>query len=147
MNNSLLLFYFHQPGSYNGRQNELRHFTLKGLFDVFLTSKAENKTFPPPFPQCNVMSLFELPSENNKHPNFEWRTEGRGVDSFVLWSYPIWVHVSIILTLIVGMNFGNSKLACRTQDIPISRPAVLYRLCHWGCQTGKNVTLFFFLVL
>ena len=40
-------------------------------------------------PPCNVVLLFELPIENNKHPNFEWR-EARGVDCFVLRSYPIW---------------------------------------------------------
>ena len=28
------------------------------------------------------MPLFELPIENNKHPNFEWRGGGRGVDFF-----------------------------------------------------------------
>ena len=28
-------------------------------------------------------------SRNNKHPNFEWRGQGRGADSFVLWSHPI----------------------------------------------------------
>ena len=30
---------------------------------------------------CSVVPLFELPVENNKHPNFEWRGgEGRVVD-------------------------------------------------------------------
>ena len=33
--------------------------------------------------------MFELPIENNKHPNFDWRGQGRGADSFVLESYPI----------------------------------------------------------
>ena len=36
--------------SYNPQQNELRHFALKGLFDVFLTSKGEKKALPPPPP-------------------------------------------------------------------------------------------------
>ena len=44
------------------------------------------------------MLLFKLPIENNKHPNFEWRGGERGVDSFVLCSYPIWVRVSTILS-------------------------------------------------
>ena len=35
-----------------------------------------------------VPTMFQLP-ENNKHPNFEWRRQGRGADSFVLLSYPI----------------------------------------------------------
>ena len=30
------------------------------------------------------MPLLELPIENNKHPNFEWKGGGRGVDSFVI---------------------------------------------------------------
>ena len=63
-----------------------------GLFYVLLTSKGGNIAFPPPSPPCNVVPMFELPIENNKHPNFEWRGQGRGVDYFVLWSYPIWVQ-------------------------------------------------------
>ena len=31
----------------------LRHFVLKGLSDVLLTSTVENKAFPPPSPSCN----------------------------------------------------------------------------------------------
>ena len=67
-----------------------RHPPLKGLFDVFLTSKGEKIAFPPPSPPCNVVPLFKLSSENNKHSNFEWRGQGRDVDFFVLSSYPIW---------------------------------------------------------
>ena len=40
--------------------------------------------------QCNGRPMFELPIENNKHPNCEWRGQGRSdpsVDSFVLRSY------------------------------------------------------------
>ena len=36
--------------------------------------------------------MFELPIENNKHPNFEWRGQRRGADSVVLQGYPIWVQ-------------------------------------------------------
>ena len=70
----------------------MRHLALKGLFDVFLTSKEENIAFPPPSPPLNVVPLFELPLENNKHPNYEWRGPGWGVDCYVLWSYPICVQ-------------------------------------------------------
>ena len=63
---------------YNRRQNELRHLALKVLFDVFRTSKGKKIAFPPPSSPCNVVPLFELPLENKKHPNFEWRGEGRG---------------------------------------------------------------------
>ena len=54
----------------------MRHFARKGLFDVLPILKGENEPFPLPFPPCNVVPLFELPVENNKYLNFEWR--GRG---------------------------------------------------------------------
>ena len=40
--------------SYNCQQNELRHFALKELFDVFLTSRGEKNSSPPSIPsiQC-----------------------------------------------------------------------------------------------
>ena len=74
--------------TYNRQQNELRHFT----FFISLTSKGENIALPPPSPPCNIVQLLELhvPFEHNKHPNFEWTGQGRGVNSFVPWSYPIW---------------------------------------------------------
>ena len=56
----------------------------KGLSYVSLTSKGENKAFLPPSSPSNVVPLFELPVENNEHPNFEWREGGEDVDSFVL---------------------------------------------------------------
>ena len=59
---------------------QLRHFALKGLSDTLLTSRGENKAFPPPSPSCNVV----LSKENNKHPNLEWRRGGRGVDSLIV---------------------------------------------------------------
>ena len=68
--------------SYNCQQNELRHFPLKELFDVFLTSRGEKIAPCPPSPPYNVVPL--LPLENKKHSNFEWRGQGWGVDSFVL---------------------------------------------------------------
>ena len=67
------------PECYNRRLNEFRHFALKGFFfDVFLASKEENIAFPPPSSPCNVVPMLEPPLENNKHPNFEWRGQGRG---------------------------------------------------------------------
>ena len=54
----------------------MRHFALKVLSDALLTSRRGNKAFPPPSPPCNVVPLFELLIENNKHPNFEWRGGG-----------------------------------------------------------------------
>ena len=89
----------------NRRQNELRHFALNGLFDVFRTSKREKITFPRPSPPCNVVPLFELPLENKKHPNFEWRGQGRGVDSYVSEVTLFEYNVSTILSPIVGSSY------------------------------------------
>ena len=86
----------------NWRQNELRHFALNGLFDVFRTLEGEEIAFPPPSPPCNVVPLFELPLENKKHPNFEWRGQGRGVDSYVSEVTLFEYNVSTILSPIVG---------------------------------------------
>ena len=66
------------------QQNYLSQFALKGFSDVLLTSKVKNKGFSPPSPPCNVVWMFKLPTENNKHRNFEWSGEEKGVDSFVL---------------------------------------------------------------
>ena len=58
----------------------------------FTNFKGGKYSFSSPIPSFQFVPLFELPIENNKHPNFEWRGQGRGVDSFVLWSYCIWVQ-------------------------------------------------------
>ena len=89
---------------YNWRQNELRHFALNGLFDVFRTSKGQKIAFPPPSPPCNVVPLFELPLENKKHPNFEWRGQGRGVDSYASEVTLFEYNVSTILSPIVEFS-------------------------------------------
>ena len=88
--------------NYNRQQNLLRHFTLKGLSDILLPSNGENKASPPLSPSSNVVLLFELPIENNKHPNFEWRGGERGVDSFILWSSSFGYDVSTIFTPIAA---------------------------------------------
>ena len=68
----------------NRRQNELRHFALNVLFDVFRTSKGEKIAFPPPSPPCNVVPLFELPLETRNIPTLNGGDRGGGVDSYVL---------------------------------------------------------------
>ena len=54
-----------------------------GFFYALLTSKGGNIAFPP-YPLhamlCRCSSY--LYTENNKHTHFEWRGQGRGVDSF-----------------------------------------------------------------
>ena len=117
---------------YNRRQNELRHFPLKGLFDVFLTSKGENIAFPPPSPACNVVPLFELPLEKRTNTPIKWRGQGRGVYSFVLWSYPIWVQCLNNFvgdcrllhppdgTVFDSSNQNNVPASCLHRQIPCS---------------------------
>ena len=66
--------------------NATRSHTLleRGFLMSYRLQKWKIKLFPLPSPLCNFVPLFELPVENNKYPNFEWRGGGRGVDSFVL---------------------------------------------------------------
>jgi len=59
------------------------------IFYVLLTSKGGNIAFSTLSPPFNVVPIFKLLIDNNKHPNFERRGQGRGADSFVLESYPI----------------------------------------------------------
>ena len=109
---------------YNRRQNELRHFALNGLFDVFRTSKGEKVAFPPPSPPCNVVPLFELPLENKKHPNFEWRGQGRGADSYVsevtIFEYNVSTILSPIVALHLSLKFGLPKMS-RDETPPLLR--------------------------
>ena len=64
--------------NFNRRRNELRHFAQNWAFYILLTSKGGNLGFPPPSPQCRVVLMFEVPIENNEHPNFEWGGGGTG---------------------------------------------------------------------
>ena len=84
---ALVTGYSLQP--YKWRQDELRRFAQNWAFLRFINFKRRKYSFPPSSPPCNVVPLFYLPVENNKHPNFEWRGQGRGADSFVLRNYPI----------------------------------------------------------
>ena len=72
-------------------------------FFTFYWLQRGNLAFPPLSPPYNVVSLFELSIENNKHPNCEWKGQGRGVDSFILWSYPLWVQC---------LNISLSRCTC-----------------------------------
>ena len=65
---------------YNRRQNELRHFPLKGLFDVFLTSKGENIAFPKPIHcmQCCAAVRATFRKQQTLHLCMEGRREGCG---------------------------------------------------------------------
>ena len=58
----------------------------------FTNFRRRKYSFSSPIPSLSVVPIFELPIGTNKHPNFEWRGQGRGADSFVLRSYPIWVQ-------------------------------------------------------
>ena len=75
----------------------------KGAFWHFTDFQRGKYSFSSPIPSMQHCAAVQatLAVENNKHRNFEWRGGERGVDSFVLCSYPIWVHVSTILLPIV----------------------------------------------
>ena len=76
-------------------------------------------TPPPPAPPWNcVEPLFELPVENNKNPNFEWR--GAGTDRYIL--------------------FCSPKLPCLNNCIPDCKPSFGLPLR----MNGMNRTQFFF---
>ena len=64
--------------------------------------KKKKKAFPPPSPPLSVVPLFELPLENKKHPNFEWRGQGRVVDPYVSEVTLFEYNVSTILSPIVA---------------------------------------------
>ena len=105
--------------NHNRRQNEFRHFALNGLFDVFRTSNGEKIAFPPPSPPCNVVPLFELSLENKKHPNFEWRGQGRGVNSYVSEVTLFEYNVSPILSPIA--HKGKRKVFTNKKKTSIQR--------------------------
>ena len=77
----------------------------KWTFWRFPDFKRGKDEFPPPSPPCNVVPLFELPLENKKHPNFEWRGQGRGVDSYVSEVTLFEYNFSTILSPIVGSSY------------------------------------------
>ena len=69
---------WHRLGNYNRRQNELRHFALElGFFAFYWLQKEKKIAFPPPSPPCNVLPMFELPTEKKKQTPQLWM-EGTG---------------------------------------------------------------------
>ena len=56
----------------------------RGAFWHFTGFKREKYSISSPFPPIYVVLLFELPIENNKHPNFEWRGGGVWILFFFL---------------------------------------------------------------
>ena len=70
---------------------------------AFLTSLKQQKVFSLYFqtfptigwdtsPQNGLFCILLTLKGGNKHPNFEWRGQGSGANSFVPWSYPIWAQ-------------------------------------------------------
>ena len=56
----------------------MRYFALKGLYNILPAKKKREKILYPPQPPCDVVPLFKLPAENNKHPNLRWRRKRVG---------------------------------------------------------------------
>ena len=77
------------------------------------------------------MPLFELPIEENKHSNYEWSGQGRGVDSFALWSYHIWVQLSRqFCRRLVIIHFVLSLYVCQASR-------ALWQKCPYYINTNK----------
>ena len=76
----------------NRRQNELRHFSQNWAFLGSTNFKRRKYSFCSPIPSMQCCADVRLPIENNRHPNFEWRGQGTGADSFVLQTYPVWIQ-------------------------------------------------------
>ena len=66
----------------NQRQNELRHFALNSAFLL---------THPLHAVLCRCSSYLQK-TTNTPTLNQGWGVHGRGVDSFILWRYHIWVQ-------------------------------------------------------
>ena len=126
---------------HNRRQNELRHFALNGLFNVFRTSKGEKIAFPPPSPPCNVVPLFELSLENKKHPNFEWKGQGRGVDSYVSEATLFEYNVSTILSPIA--HKGKRKVFINKKKNISRKIAEVEVVIHFRVEAITHFLLIF----
>ena len=77
----------------------------EGPLWLFANLKKEN-AFPSPPPSSNVVLLFELPAQNNKHPNFEWKG-GEGL-WIVLFSEVTLFEDNVSTTLSRIVDFNKS---------------------------------------
>ena len=64
--------------TYNRRQYKWRHFTLNWAFLRFTDFTRRKYNYSCPIPPCSAVPMFELPVENNKHPQLEWTGRGGG---------------------------------------------------------------------
>ena len=79
----------------------LRHFVLKGLSNVLLTSTVENKAFPPPSPSCN-------PTLN----------EGEGREVWILLFFVVTLFEYNVSTIILSPIVAKCDLAGRVALFP-----------------------------
>ena len=119
---------WHRLGNYNRRQNELKYFALNEAFLRFTAFKRRKFSFSFPISstQCSA-DVRATYRKKNKHPSFEWRGQGRGADSIVLWSYPIWVQC-----------LNNFVSDCR---------CVMYQFRHYNVSRVLPSNYFFLLEL
>ena len=115
----------------NQRQNELRHFALNWTFLRFTDFKRRKYSFFSPIPSMQCCA--DVPATYKRHPNFEWEGRGghgRGVDSFVLLSYPIWVqcqlfcrrlwlllHIKMLPSVHESKPWTRRKAACKESRV------------------------------
>ena len=134
-----------QEKSYNQQQNELRHFALKGLFDVLLTSKGKNIAFPPPSPPCNVAPLFELPIENNKTPQL-WDRGGVWILLFsevTLFEYNVSTILSLTVQKTTSIVIKKNLAHCLNLHLVIMSPDALLTCCNYHFFRCKQVIVGF----
>ena len=74
----------------NQRQNELRHFSRNWAFLPFTDLKRGEYSFSSPIQCCAAVWATYRKQQTTRTLN--GGSGGRGVDSFVLWSYPIWIQ-------------------------------------------------------
>ena len=79
INNNILLL--HHVAIFSRKKQKL---AAKLVLTFCQLKKREKKILYPPQPPCDVVPLFKLPVENNKHPNLRWRRKRVGVDCPVL---------------------------------------------------------------
>ena len=83
--------------------------------------------------------LFELPIENNKHLNFDWRGGGRGVDFFCFSEAALFEYnVSTILSPIVDfMDSNGSFQTWKIWGVSLLDLALLSPSSKWETDSSK----------
>ena len=93
-----------------------RLFVLKELSDVLLTSRVENKVFPPPSPLCNVVPLFM--SYLQTTTNTPTLKEGESREVWILLFSVVTLFEYNVSTIILSPIVAKGGLAGRVALFP-----------------------------